>query len=140
MSGLILVVLAVAAFVVFAPVTLPGGLSLSLGNRADAMLRKLAPDDTFWRQTGALKTSPRDGPAPEMAGQSYVLEVPADALRGALDRACRDHDLAPPQTPRREGDSDLICTGQQGGGQVDVFLFLKCEQPGCAAGLWIHAY
>ena len=134
------IVIAATAFFLLAPVRLPGGITLSFGNKADAILRQFAPDEAFWRQIGTMETSPRDGPSPEMAQQSYELVAPAAELRTGLRAACADNGLAPPQTPRREGGSDLICTGQMDGGQVDVFLSLDCEDPTCKAALWVHAY
>lgn len=137
---LILIALAVVAFMSLAPVTLPGGLTLSFGAGAASILRELAPDETLWREAGAIETRAGDGPAPEMARRSYTLEAPAAALRTALDAVCAEAGFAPPQTPRREGESDLICTGQRRGDLVNIYLFVECEDPGCKAGLWVHAY
>ncbi|MDO5642491.1 MAG: hypothetical protein Q4G26_08935 [Paracoccus sp. (in: a-proteobacteria)] len=140
LSVLFIMALVLAAFLLFAPVTLPGGLTLSLGNRAETILRGMAPDKALMRETGVVEISPRDGPAPEMALRSYELLAPAAALRDALATTCGDAGLAPPSAPRSEGGADLICTGQQDGAQVNVFLFLECGAPGCPAGLWVHAY
>lgn len=137
---LFLITLAVVAFMSLAPVTLPGGLTLSFGAGAASILRELAPDETLWREAGEIETRPGDGPAPEMARRSYRLEAPAAALRSALDATCAEAGFAPPQTPAREGESDLICTGQRRGDQINVYLFVECEEPACRAGLWVHVF
>ncbi|MFV0451278.1 MAG: hypothetical protein ACK5LS_03375 [Propioniciclava sp.] len=131
---------AVAAFQALSPIVLPHGVTVSFGHGAGSILRELTPDETLWRATDAIETRAGDGASPQMADQHYELAAPAAALREALSAACDDAGFAPPQTPERLGESDLICTGERQSELVSVFLLVECEEPGCRAGLWVHVY